>query len=101
MSLRNDPSAAKAFQKKFEKEQFQRIVNDCLKYLAQNEVHVEHAIDNIDVDDLMKFKYEFKQFDSFVMRNLEQLIKVSMKECYVSHKLAFKLYQKVNTIIEK
>ena len=63
MSLRNDPSAAKAFQKKFEKEQFQKIVNQCLKYLAQNQVHIEHAIDNIDADDLMKFKYEFKQFD--------------------------------------
>ena len=52
------------------------------EFVNQNQVHLEYAIENIDLDEFMKLKnYQNSKFyDQFVTRNIDMVLKCAKKK---------------------
>ena len=68
-------------------------------FLNSNIVHLKYAIDNIEPDDVIKFKHECEFFSSYVLKNLEMLLKLSKLRNPIFFEIAKKLWEKVNKIL--
>lgn len=68
-------------------------------YLNGNIIHLEFAIDNIEQDEIMRFKYECEFFNSYVLKNLEVLLKLSKKKNPIFFEIGKKLWDRVNQIL--
>lgn len=69
------------------------------RFLNGNIVHLEYAIENMEPDEVLKFKYESTFFNTYVQRNLEILLRLSQLRNPIFFEIAKKLSDKVNKIL--
>lgn len=45
--------------------------------IESNVVHLDHAISNVVPEEIIRLKYDYDNFDGFVVKNLDYILRVS------------------------